>query len=328
MKPAGRDLLSSRGRAGVFGALILLACGRFSPAGEAAPAADPAPSSASVPALPLVALKSIGPVPAALRGSLPLAPFYQKCLLLGDFPVLSSGVVRDEALAEAAWIVSGMLAKRPDILKEMARRQGRLVVMGTAERTVDVPEHSDLKPADYWNRRARGLGASADCPVVSCAEENLLCSPGDPYSTENILVHEFAHAIHELGLQKLDPAFDGKLKAAYREALAKGLWKNTYAAENKGEYWAEISQSWFNTNRQNDSLHNHVDTRAELEAYDPTAAALCRSTYGDNPWTYVRPDQPGRLGKDHLASLDRATLVPFRWDEGKKQEKAGGSAKR
>ena len=59
-----------------------------------------------------------------------------------------------------------------------------------------------------------------------------------------------------------------------------------------------------------------------------TGAALCRSTYGDNPWTYVRPDQPGRLGKDHLASLDRATLVPFRWDEGKKQEKAGGSAKR
>ena len=28
-------------------------------------------------------------------------------------------------------------------------------------------------------------------------------------------------------------------------------------------------QDWFDDNRQNDSLHNHVNTRAELKEYDP-----------------------------------------------------------
>jgi alpha-glucosidase len=30
--------------------------------------------------------------------------------------------------------------------------------MAYSERTVDIPEHRDMKPAAYWNRRARGLG--------------------------------------------------------------------------------------------------------------------------------------------------------------------------
>jgi peptidyl-prolyl cis-trans isomerase A (cyclophilin A) len=117
--------------------------------------------------------------------------------------------------------------------------------------------------------------------VVSCAEENVLCYPNDPYSTENILIHEFAHAIHGTAGQALGADFDKRLRAAYENAKETGLFKDTYAGSNASEYWAEAVQDWFDDNRQNDSLHNHVNTRAELKEYDPQLAELVAEVLGD-----------------------------------------------
>jgi hypothetical protein len=186
--------------------------------------------------------------------------------------------------------------------------------MAVSERTCDIPEHADLTPRDFWNRRARGLGASGEDSVVTCGEENLLSCEGDPYPGENILVHEFGHAIHEAGMAKLDPTFDARLKKCYDEALAAGKWKNTYAAENHKEYFAEAVQSFFGTNRVNDKIHNHVNTRALLKEYDPGAYALCLEVFGDNPWQYRRADNPVRADEPHLKNLDRKKLPAFVWE--------------
>jgi hypothetical protein len=265
------------------------------------------------------AAEVLHPIPGTTVRSFKLAPFYAKCVMVGDFPVVSSDKVSDAALSEAAVLVKAMLAGREDILKAMADNKVRLSVMATTERTTNLPEHADLTPAEYWNRRARGLGASHQRPAVSCGEENVLCLPGDPYSTESIMVHEFAHAIHEMGLKTIDPTFDVRLKAAYEAALKAGKWKNCYAAENHHEYWAEAVQSWFHTNRENDAIHNHVNTRDELKAYDPALAALCKEVFGDNPWTYRRADDPARRGEAHLKELDRAKLPKFEWTEAEKK---------
>ena len=75
-----------------------------------------------------------------------------------------------------------------------------------------------------------------------------------------------------LGLQDVDPSFDGRLQAAYDAAIASGLWVNTYAATNKDEYWAEGVQAWYNANLESDppdGVHNAINTRAELANYDP-----------------------------------------------------------
>src|SRR5688572_20378204 len=126
-------------------------------------------------------LPHVEAVPASLRQSLNLAPFYQKYLDAGGLPVLGSSNVSDHALLEARWILLQMLAERPEILRVMGTNRARLVVMAYNEYTTDVPEHADRTPKVFWDRRARGLGGR----VCSCAEENLLCFPGDPYSTEN-----------------------------------------------------------------------------------------------------------------------------------------------
>lgn len=248
--------------------------------------------------------------PAAWR----LAPFYTKHVDLGGLPIVASGKVSDYALFEAAYIVDRMLANRPDVLAELAKNRVRLAVMAWDERTTQIPEHSDLEPGKYWDRRARGLGATRARPAVSCAEENLLGYKGDPYAAENILVHEFAHAVHEMGLASLDRAFHDRLRAIYDEAIADGLWKGTYAATNPAEYWAEGVQSWFGTNRQNDAQHNHVDTRDELEAYDPRLAALILESLGRSDWLYVRPDRRDAAGRAHLKGYDPAAAPTFAWE--------------
>src|SRR6266850_958614 len=76
-------------------------------------------------------------------------------------------------------------------------------------------------------------------PAVSGAEENLLNLRGDRYAKENILVHEFGHTFHEMGLNSIDRGFDQKLQEAYAAAKKKGLWKGHYAQTNHKEYWAE-----------------------------------------------------------------------------------------
>ena len=239
-----------------------------------------------------------------------LDPFYGKYVQASGYPIVSSSKVDDYALKEAAYLVDMMLAERPDIRQAMIASGSRMIVMAHNEYTTDVPEHSHLKPKDYMDARARGLGGSRTDPVCSVAEENLLGFPGDPYSTENILIHEFAHNIHLRGMVNVDPTFDDRLKACYRQAMADGLWKGKYASTNHAEYFAEGVQSWFNNNRQPDHDHNHVDTREELRQYDPGLAKICESVFGSTELVYTKPAT--RL-TGHLDGYDPSSAPTFRW---------------
>ncbi len=238
--------------------------------------------------------------------------FYRKWLDADGLPILASQHVSDFALLEAKWIIDHMLDGRDDLRRAIVSKPIRLVIMSPNEMTTDIPEHSDLTPAAYWDRRARGLGATDQRPAVSTGEENLLEYPGDPYHQENILVHEFAHVIHQHGLAGLDPDFDNQLQRLFDQARSEKLWEGKYAGTNPSEYFAESVQSWFGTNRENDYEHNHVDTREELQQHDPRMGALLASIFGDNAWTYVAPSK--RVAETpHLEGFDRATSPEFRW---------------
>ena len=166
------------------------------------------------------------PPPTSVRESFNLDPFYEQWIDVEGLPVVASAKVNPYAVKEAAWLIRQMIGHRQDILQALAKNNVRFAVMAYSELTTDIPEHSDLQPDYYWDRRARGLGSTPVRPAVSCGEENLLNYSGDPYSTENILVHEFAHAIHQMGLNTVDPDFDGRLEVtAYNAAKEKGLWK-------------------------------------------------------------------------------------------------------
>jgi hypothetical protein len=229
---------------------------------------------------------TVGAPPKALK----LDPFYEKYADAGGIPVIGSKKVPDEALLKAVELIGNMLAKRPDLRKALAEGKVRVAVMAKDEVTTDVPEHSKLTPKDYWDKRARGLGGTPYIPTTSCAEENLLGLAADRYSGENILIHEFAHTVHEVGMRALDKDFDGRLKRLHDKALAAKLWEKTYAATNHKEYWAEGVQSYFDCNLSADppnGVHNHVRTREQLQKYDPELAKLIDETFAANPWRWT-----------------------------------------
>jgi len=249
--------------------------------------------------------------------------FYTQRASAGGFPIVASAKVNPYALKEAAYLVDCMLAKRPDLRQAMIDSGARLCILAHNEFTTDQPEFArmahraargfpGISGKDYWDARARGTGGSQEDPLCTCAEENLLAYPGDPYAAECILIHEFAHNIHLRGMVNVDPTFDDRLVATYDAAMSRGLWKGKYASVNHHEYFAEGVQSWFDDNRENDHDHNHVNTRKELIDYDPRLAKICREVFGDTELRYTKPAT--RL-TGHLEGYDPNDAPRFEWPE-------------
>ena len=243
-------------------------------------------------------LPQIGPPPARLA----LHPFYTRTIEAAGIPISSSGKVPDAALRAAHSIVVEMLAHRPDLQRAMVRQGQRLVIMAQDEGTTDLPEQADWKkptPDDprlttcerkhyqewigrltdqqYWNNRARGTGGL----MTSGAAENLLGVPGTRYYGENIFVHEFSHAIMDVGIATADQPLLRRIQAAYHHAKATGLWKGEYGETTVNEYWAEGSQFWFESNKVVIVDGRRILNADDLAAYDPALAAVLRSVYGD-----------------------------------------------
>jgi hypothetical protein len=69
-------------------------------------------------------------------------------------------------------------------------------------------------------------------------------------------------------------------------AKAQGLYRNTYAESQVQEYWAEVVQNWYNTNLEANppnGVHNHIDKRDEMLAYDPELYKLVNELLPDKP---------------------------------------------
>jgi len=249
----------------------------------AGPVADAGPAGPR-PCAPL----AVSGVPAAVRERFSLDPFYTKYVDIDGLPLLSSSRVDDRAFVVAADVLRNMLAGRPDVRDALIASRVRVGIMAESEVTTDMPEHSDLNeafPETDWDTRARGLGATLARPLTSVGEENLLGLPADRYGGESILVHEFAHTFFELGVARVAgaAAMRERLTTAFDNAISLGLFAETYAATNEREYWAEGVQDWFDTNIEAvppNGIHNHVNTREELRAYDPTLAALVLDALG------------------------------------------------
>jgi hypothetical protein len=232
--------------------------------------------------------------PAPPPQALGLDGFYAKYVDARGLPVVSSAGVSDAALAQACNITVHLL-ERSDVRGAVIENGMRVAVIGRQEVTTDLPEYRDLysaSPGLDWDNEIRSIGATIERPVSFAGEENLLCLPADLFSGEALLVHSVAHGLRRLGILSLDAAWDARLRAAYDDALASGLWSATYAATDHEQYWAEGVQDWYDANQEAlpaNGIHNQVNTRAELTAYDPELAALIAEYFPDDSW---RPTCP------------------------------------
>ena len=228
---------------------------------------------------------------------LALDPFYRKYVDAQGIPVTASARTPDAALFAARDIVDAMLSRRPDLRRQLIAMGERVGAMAPDEMTTDLPEQRDWKKPiiadgrltfcerqnylaivnmsdrEYWNTRARGMGGL----YTTVGAENLLATPGAVYFGENILVHEFSHAMLR-AIEQADPKLYARVQAAFENARARGLWKGSYAMQNLQEYWAEGAQFWFNSNMAYRRGALTVLNAQDLKTYDePLYDALARA---------------------------------------------------
>lgn len=203
--------------------------------------------------------------------------FYRKYCSFYGVPLVSSADVSNQALIRAWTLADDMIGQNHDYIENIAAHGIVIAIIGKNENVTDIPEYSDLDP-DYWNARARGLGATNDRPAVSGAEENLLClgSEFDRYDGNNIFVHELSHTIHQFGINMIDSSFQGNLDSLYNYASANlragngetpetdnKYYPQAYALENATEYWAEGVVSYYTV------TNVYPRTHSELYSVDP-----------------------------------------------------------
>jgi len=239
--------------------------------------------------------------------------FYKKSVDAGGIWIMSSEKVPDHALLETRYLVLSMLKGRDDFRKAMVDKNLRIGIMAHDEFTTDIPEHSKLSP--FYNVRARGLGGN---PVTGGAE-NILNYKGDPYRGENILMHEFAHAIHHSGVCQIDKEFNTKWKALFTK-IKESKKFGGYCMASFGELWAETVQSWFECNtggvlllKDENGKRKPLLNRADLKKYMPEVAKILAETFKDNDWVYTPAIK--RLDMKHMAGYDPEKAPVFKWPQ-------------
>lgn len=275
-----------------------------------------------------VAAKAIvvAAIPEKLREEYKIHPFYKKHLVIRGIPVIGAEEVTDYAFLECAWTLDHTLAGREKALQSLVSAKVRVGIIGVTQYTMDIPENqrpSMTAKGAYHDRRSRGLGG---LPMATCAEENLLNLRGDPYTRENITIHEFAHTLAS-AIRRADRAWWDKLTKAYDEAKEKGIYGRSYASTNVQEYWAEGAQCWFDCANPRNS--GGASNREELKAKDEPLAALLTEVYGDTAWRYSKTEKRKEVADiAHLAKMDRKSYRAFSFENSPRIKAEAEGAKR
>ncbi|SKC62382.1 OmpL47-type beta-barrel domain-containing protein [Krasilnikoviella flava] len=181
-----------------------------------------------------------------------------------------------------------------------------LAVYAARENAYLVPEHRGGYDPEMYDVEGYGGSEWNGC-VSSISERNVLRTRDDEnaflntgYRNENILVHEFGHAVRLVGIETLaDTSLSDELYAAYENSWSTGRWPNTYAIGNIDEYFATLSAIWFDVMAEKpdwtDGVRSPINTRAELKEYDPQAYELFAKVYPADltlpaPWDEPAPD--------------------------------------
>lgn len=198
--------------------------------------------------------------------------------------------VGDGAVRHTVRTVERMLANvHQDVIDRMASLQAQVAIIGRDQNTTDIPAHWILKGRKCEDGRdydlgTRGLGGTIANPVTSVGEENVTMVGDEKYPSESILVHEFAHAVMNIGLAGRPERH--AIVDAYETAIAAGLHDaDSYLASNEDEYWAEGTQAWFHATVRMDVTSGMV-TRAVVRKKDPGLAAALQAVWGNGRWRY------------------------------------------
>jgi alpha-glucosidase len=218
----------------------------------------------------------------------PASNFYKKFKVAEGLIIKGSGSIEDASLITAASTINKMLSKRPDIRMRMISNGASVAVIAKNESYCDIPEATNLRKKQTFDGRnfceICGGGGVVGRPITTVCEDNLLKTKKDPYfGQEDILTHEFAHAIHLLGMNQLDK---DKITIFYSEAKAKGIFEknslhqSTYMMVNEQEFFACLSAAWFGVhNRNSPNVSQELVNRDSIKEKLPDMYEFMKTIY-------------------------------------------------
>lgn len=221
--------------------------------------------------------------------------------------IKADDTVAKSTMEAAAALVDIELGKtETGIAAQLVKNGASLAIYSSRENVYLIPEQRYNFTLTSYD--VEGLGGSMhDNCVSSIAERNVLRIKGnkdDPeantrYPDENILIHEFGHAVKLVGMDTMeDQTLADEFYAAYENAKENGLWYNTYRISNPDEFFATMCTVWFNVMDEVDNWEDGVrcplNTREELKKYDPQTYAFFEKILPDEtlpaPWDEAAPD--------------------------------------
>lgn len=244
--------------------------------------------------LPLVATASPAHRATATPGGLtpkyaPFAPLQAQVVPIGPVYVTADATVPAQALRDAGVVLTIMLKHRPDIGNTLRQYGVFTVIASRSQRICDLPYFVQYKnDTALCNALGEGgAGGTTTNPVTACDEQNLLGEPGDPYDrydrspgsySQNICVHELAHTIMNVGLSQAER---NRIEARFLAVRQTGLWTGDYAMTNAMEFWAVMSQFYFQAGPEHpySAFHHIPNGSVALKRYDPQTFALLDSIY-------------------------------------------------
>lgn len=248
-----------------------------------------------------------------------LEEHYQRCRDADGIPIIGSNRISHSAFKAAHKALDLMVPPGSAYRKKMTENKLRIAIIDREEKGQHLPGllHMTLFSGVFDPGGGSDfLGffnyvVPAAYPIVVVPESDLVCDDYASYayyegfdlSQGTVIAHELAHAIHWTALRSLDSTFSSRLVKAYNHSvLEKGLWKDTYAATNAEEYWAEGLEGWFtkkgdwkiDTRNYNDLSHpandpllfqeSPVEYDIPIRKYDPQLFQLLQETFPNPQW--------------------------------------------
>lgn len=188
--------------------------------------------------------------------------------------VVASAAVDSATVNTAAQTVAEMLRFREDIRDRLAKLHPKIIIVGPQELITDAPELRHMRNSTLYDERGYGeLRGWSGGVIAAVGAEGIIGLDAGTAERDDVMVHEFAHVLHTLGLTPREWTLSHTL---YTRSLAKGRWQDTYAGRNYLEFFAELTQIYFGVKGAAYTATNPE----ELRTYDPEAADFLEQVYG------------------------------------------------
>jgi hypothetical protein len=205
------------------------------------------------------------PISDDMRNSYPEMKnaYYKKYASANGVIVGTGEGVDDEAVVRYCRLLLEMFS-HAELRAKIVSEKMWFTMIAEDEQLSSLPQISKVYGTSL-NARARGLGGLT--PTI-CAEDSIMCMPGDRWVGDCICPHETGHTMYSSAIARV-PALSSRLSAITKDTRSSGRLANAYVWQdgNESGMMAWGVQVWYDCaiNGTKGAYHSDINTRAELQ---------------------------------------------------------------